>query len=303
MTEPRDAELDELLEEVHQIEVLAKRLVTEMLAGGYSSAFRGAGIEFDEVREYIPGDDPRSIDWHVTARVGTPHVKKYVDERELTVMFLLDLSASMRGGFAYWSLRQMAARVCACLAFAATHNDDKIGLVAFGDEVEHFVPPRKGSGQALRIIRDCLALDAVRRETRLAAGLEFASRAMPRRTVLFLLSDFVGGDWQDAITACAQRHDLVAVRLLPPELEPPRRGMMRVQDPETGRRGLVDWGHAPTRDAYLERVATWQRETAQRLRRAGVDNMDVPLPKTRDPDALLRPLVEFFRMRALRGGS
>ena len=158
--EDHDVELAALLKEVRRIGVQSSRLVDGVMAGSYSSVFRGQGLEFEEVREYVEGDDPRAVDWNVTARIGRPYVKTYVDERDLTVLFLLDLSASMTGGFGVWSARETAARVSACLAFSAIRNGDRVGLVAFSDRVETYVPPRKGVRHALRIVRDCLSLPA-----------------------------------------------------------------------------------------------------------------------------------------------
>ncbi|MFH2001052.1 MAG: DUF58 domain-containing protein [Planctomycetota bacterium] len=301
MPQDHEAELAELLKEVRRIEVQSNRLVTEMMAGAYSSVFRGTGIEFDEVREYADGDDPRRVDWNVTARMGRPYIKKYVDERELTVIFLLDLSASMSGGFGLWSARQMAARICACLALSAVKNKDKAGLIAFSEDVDKYVPPEKGISHVLRIIRDCLILPGKSPYTNLAPALEFTSRVLTRRSVIFLVSDFLAPGWQEALTLCARRHDLVAVRLLPPELTPPVAGLMRLCDPESGEVRVVDWKNPDVRVAYMERVAHWQTQTADLLRRARVDLMEVPVPREYDKEAVSRPIADFFRMRSHRG--
>jgi len=303
MLQEGDVELSELLKEVRRIEVQSRRLVTSTFAGGYSSVFRGAGIEFDEVREYVDGDDPRMVDWNVTARVGRPFVKKYVDERELTVLFLLDLSASMTGGFGVWSARQTAARVSACLALSAVDNNDKVGLIAFSREVDRYVPPKKGIGHVLRIIRDCLALPGSSAGTDLAPALELAATVLRRRAILFLLSDFMTSGWQEALALCARHHDVTAVRLLAPELSPPDAGLIRLRDPESGRDTVVDWSSPRVRAAYAERVADWRARTEDDLRRAGVDLMDMPLPREYDKDAVARPILRFFRMRELRGAK
>ena len=299
--EDHAAELTKLIAEVRRIEVQSKRLVTEMLAGSYHSVFRGAGIEFDEVRQYIDGDDPRSVDWNVTARVGTPFVKKYVDERALTVLFLLDLSGSMSGGFGVWSARQVAARVVASLGLSAVRNNDRVGFVGFSDQVEKWVPPRKSTGHTLRIIRDCLALPATSVRTRLDPALEFAGNALPDGAIIFLISDFLCDGWRRSLVRCALRHDVVAIRLLPPELDPPEGGMMRLQDPETGVTSVVDWGHDADRAAYLANVAAWRARTQADLRHAQVDLVDVPLPRVFDSNVVVRPLLRFFHMRAWRG--
>jgi uncharacterized protein (DUF58 family) len=295
-------ELAELLAEVRRIDVQSRRLVTGVMAGGYASVFRGEGLEVKDVREYAEGDDPRSIDWNVTARVGRPFVKTYVGERELTVLYLLDLSASMTGGWGAWSPRQVAARVCACLALSATRQGDKVGLLAFSDAVDAYVEPRKGIGHALRIVRDCLALPSQTVPTDPVPALEFVARGVRRRAIVFLVSDFLFGDgWQRILVRCARRHDVIAVRLLAPELEPPEGGLFRLRDPETGSVRVVDWSHGKTREEYLSRVRAWRERTAEDLRRAGVDRMDVPVPRLPAKDVVAGPIVRFFRMRELRG--
>jgi uncharacterized protein (DUF58 family) len=303
MAEDRELELSELLEEVRRIDVLAKRLVTDVMAGGYHSVFRGSGIEFDRVREYVEGDSRRSVDWNVTARMGRPFVKTYVDERELTVLFLLDLSASMAGGFSHWSARQTAARICACLALSAVRNDDKVGLIGFSDAVDRYVPPKKGVGHALRIVRDCLALPGRSARTALEPALEFAARVLRRHAILFLVSDFLADDWQHALALCARRHDVIAVRLLTPELAPPEAGLMRLRDPESGRERVVDWRDPNARAAYAGRVATRRSQVEDQLRRSKVDRMDVEISRGLDRDMVARPILKFFRMREQRGAK
>ncbi|MBK8976100.1 MAG: DUF58 domain-containing protein [Planctomycetes bacterium] len=307
--EPPAGELAALLKEVRSIEVQSSRLVSGVLAGGYSSVFRGSGIEFDEIREYVPGDDPRSVDWNVTARVGRPFVKEFVEEREHTLVFLLDLSASMDAGFGVWSPRRMAARIAACLALSAVENDDKVGLIAFGAGVERFVPPRKGARHALRIVRDCLALQVTTPTTALAPAVEYASRALRRHAVVFVMSDFLGfgdpaGAWQRNLALCAHRHDVIAVRILSPELDVDALaevGPVRLRDPETGAPLLADFRSVRVRQAWRERTAAWRARVTADLRAAKIDVMDVPIPRAPDREAVLRPILEFFRMRQRRG--
>jgi uncharacterized protein (DUF58 family) len=305
-------EFQELLEVVRRIEAQSQRLVSGVMAGGYKSVFRGAGIEFEEIREYVDGDDPRAVDWAVTARVGRPFIKTYVEERDLTMLLLLDLSASMvDGGFGHWSARQTAARVAACLALSATRNDDKVGMVAFGDEVAKVVPSRKGLRHVLRIVRDCLALPSTTARTDLAPALELVARAMRRHAVVFVLSDFLdpGADaerWRQALRLCARHHDVVAVRLLAPELDAELlyqtgAGLLQVLDPETGRRQLVDLRSRSVRAEYGARVAAWRRRVDELLLRAEVDVMDVTVPRTPDRDAIAGPILRFFAMRQRRG--
>ena len=298
--EAHERELEELLKEVRRIDVQSRRLVAGVMAGGYLSVFRGSGIEFEEVREYVPGDDPRSVDWNVSARMGRPFVKKYRDERERTLMFLLDLSASMTGGFGIWSARETAARVVACLALAAASNGDKTGLVTFGEDIVSSVPPRRGAAQALRIVRDCLVLRG-RGGTSPGPALEFAARALRRRSIVCLVSDFLCEGWERALTLCAKRHDVIAVRIEVPELAPPDAGLLRVRDPETQALAVVDWSSARVHAAYASRVAAWRAESAQMLRRAKVDLMEVPVPRTPSRHAIAGPIHRFFTMRELRG--
>ncbi|MHC4923019.1 MAG: DUF58 domain-containing protein [Planctomycetota bacterium] len=293
-------EMAELLEEVRRIDVLSRRLVNSVLSGGYTSVFRGSGIEFDDVREYVEGDDPRSVDWNVTARVGRPYIKKYVDEREQTVMFVFDLSPSMGAGFGAWSVRQMATRIAACLALSAVRNDDKAGLIAFGQEVEHYLPPRKGVPHVLRIIRDLLALGGSGGGTDLAPALEFTMRAVRKRSTVFVVSDFLSEGWAAPMAMCARRHDVIAVRMLPRELEPPDRGLVRLHDPETGVERVIDWSSPEVRRAWAQRVERWTERTEAELMRAKVDRMDVPVPHERDKDAVAAPILKFFRMREQR---
>lgn len=319
MLEPRrdddsagpEESLADLLAEVRRIDVLSRRLVTSMMAGGYSSVFRGAGIEFDEVREYADGDDPRSVDWNVTARSGRtdrPFVKKFTDEREQTVLFLLDLSASMDGGFSAWSARGTAARVVGCLAFSAIRNDDKAGLIAFGRDIERHVRAEKGAGHVLRIIRDALALRATKPGSGLAAALEFTSRAERRRAVVFVVSDFLADGWEDALGVLARRHDVVAVRIAVAEMDASefaaaRAGLVRVRDPETGREMLTDFADAATRTEFARRTAAWREHCDAAFRRARVDVMDVAVPREADPNAIAGPILRLFRMRARRGAK
>ena len=298
---PPAEELAELLDEVRRIEVLGRRLAAGALAGGYASVFRGTGVEFDDVREYAEGDDVRTVDWNVTARVGRPHVKRFVQERELTVLFLLDLSPSMDAGWGPLSARRVAARVAACLALSAVRNHDRSGLIAFGDRIESFVPPGRGPAHALRIVRDMLALHAAKGRSDPAVALEFAARAVRRHAIVFLLSDLLADGWGDAMARCARRHDTVAVRLRTPEEDLPARGLLRVRDPEGGGETLIDAGSPAVRAAWAERIARWRARTADEVRRAGADLLEVPVPRERVRDAVTGPLLRFFRMRERRG--
>jgi uncharacterized protein (DUF58 family) len=292
--------LGDVLAEVRRIEVQSSRLVTDVLAGGYRSTFRGAGVEFADVREYVEGDDPRLVDWNVTARIGRPFVKRFVEERELTVVFALDLSASMQAGLGAWSLRQAAARFCACLGLAAIANHDRIGLIAGAARVERFVLPRKGAAHVLRIVRDCLVLRGSSPATDLGALVAHASAALRRRAVVFLISDFLASGHEHALRLAAGHHDLVAVRLLPRECVDAPAALLRVVDPETGARQLVDFGDARVRAAWRERCDAWRARGDEAFGRAHVDCIDIEVRAAPDVAAIVRPLLRFFRKRELR---
>jgi len=294
-------DLQQLLREVRHIRVQSSRLVQGALAGGYRSVFRGSGIEFEEVREYVEGDDPRSVDWNVTARMGRPFVKKYVDDRQLNLAFLLDLSASMDAGFGVWSPRQMAARVCACLMLAAVQQDDRVAFIGYDQEVQRFEPPRKGLNHVLRIVRDFLSLQSGSPHSEPAVALNLAARALPKHSAVFVVSDFLGDGWQPALQECARHHEVVAVRLLAPELQKPPPGMWRLGDAEGLGRRIVDGNDPRVQAEYRARIEQWDFEVRTMLRRAGVARLDVPIPTTADPDAVARPILRFFQRRA--GGA
>lgn len=296
-----ERELAQVLAEVRRIEAYSKRLVSGVMAGLYSSVFRGTGIEFDEVREYETGDDPRSVDWAVTARVGRPFVKRFVDERQRAVVFVLDLSASMNGGIGPWSARGAAARIIGSLGLAAVASNDLVGLIACGERVERVVPLRKNVRHALRLVRDALVLRAEGDRTDLSPGLEAVVGRVQQRAVVFVLSDFLCDGWQPAMARCARRHDVIAVRLGTPELSAPAAGLVRLRDPEGTGEHLVDFAHGASRSAYAGNVASWRERTEVELRRAGADLLDIRLPSSEDPDALSRALLEFFRRRERRG--
>jgi uncharacterized protein (DUF58 family) len=305
----------ELLAEARRIQVRADRMVTDVMAGGYSSVFRGSGIEFDEVREFAEGDELRSVDWNVTARVGRPFVKKFVEERELSVLFVLDVSASMAFGTrppsapARRSVATTAALFVGCVAFAAARNNDKAGLVTFTDRVERYVPSKKGRNHVLRLIREACEPPVAGARSDLAQALDFAGRVQKKRAVVFVVSDFLAGEFAPALRLLAQRHDVIAVRIRDPfaagldrargDLAAlPNAGLLHLADPETGATLLVDTGDARVRERVL---ANWRAERQRLLetcRRARVDLLDVPTE-----GSVADPLVRFFRMRELRGAK
>ena len=262
----------EILKKVRQIEIRTNRLVNDSLAGEYHSVFRGRGMDFDEVREYVPGDEVRTIDWNVTARAGRPFVKKFIEERELTILLLVDLSASGNFGSAHQSKRELAAELASVLAFSAIRNSDKVGLILFTDQVEQYIPPKKGRRHVLRVVREILYFQPQRRGTEVAQALDFANSVIGRRAVVFLISDFQSSGNQDtaltvlrrAMRQTHRRHDLVAVRIQDPhEVELPAVGVLALEDAETGELMELDTLNPQVRSRFAhdaqERIAKLRR--------------------------------------------
>jgi uncharacterized protein (DUF58 family) len=283
----------EVLRRVRELEIRTRRQVKDILAGQYSSVFKGRGIEFSEVREYSPGDDVRTIDWNVTARFGHPYVKRFVEERELTVVLALDGSASGRFGSGRAWKSERAAEAAAILAAAAIRNNDKVGLVIFSDRVERYVRPEKGRTHVLRVIREALFFRPQGTRTRIASALEHVSNVQKRRAVVFLISDFLDSGYDDLLRAAARRHDVIAVSMTDPrEKELPPAGLVSLEDAETGDVRLVDTSSRRVRRAF-EAAARERVETRRALlRRAGVDEIAL-----RADEPAFGALLEFFRMR------
>ena len=286
----------EVLRQVRRLQLRARRAVEDPLGGAYRSVFKGSGIAFEEVREYQPGDDIRSIDWNVTARMGHPFIKRYIEERELTVILLVDASASLLFGTVEQTKRDVAAEIGALLTLCAAGNNDKVGLILCTDGVEKFVPPRKGTRHALRIIRDLFVFRPERPGTDLRAGLEFLNRVTRRRVLLFLLSDFLDDRCDKALERTGHRHDVVAVIVSDPlEQAFPRVGLMELGDAETGVHRLVDTSNAPFRNAVMDNAARRRQALGQLARRHHLDILDV---STRGQH--LEALIQFFRLRERR---
>jgi uncharacterized protein (DUF58 family) len=286
----------EVLRQVRRIEIVTNRLVNEALAGRYASSFKGRGIEFDEVREYQPGDEVRLIDWNVTARTGRPYIKRFVEERELSVLFLVDLSRSMAFGSSRQMKQRLAAELCAVLAFSAIKNQDRVGLVLFSDRIERFLPPRKGARHVLRVIREVLSFAPAGDGTDLAGALEYLNRAVRRPSVVFLLSDFFAGDFRRPLAVTNRRHDVIAVHLTDPrEEELPRVGWLRLEDAETGRPWLLNAGAAAVRRQHAEWARAHRQRLAEIARETGVDVVQI-----RTDRPYLEPLLRFLHMRAMR---
>ncbi len=294
-TERANERLAETLKNIRRIELRTRRLVNDVFSGEYHSVFKGQGMEFDEVREYQPGDEIRSIDWNVTARTGEPHIKRFMEERELVVMFLLDVSASGRFGSVERTKLDTAAEICALLAFSAIQNNDKVGAVMFTDEVEAYIPPEKGKKHVLHVIRELLMFEPKGRRTNVSEALTFLMRVWKRRAIVFVLSDFIAPDFVTELAMASRKFDIVALHIRDPrELDVPAGGLVRVWDQETGQQVTLDTNRksvARFRAAMAER----DQQLASSLRRAGVDL--VPIDTGSD---YIKPLTRFFKAREKR---
>ena len=288
----------DVLEAVRRIEIRARRLVNESFSGDYHSVFKGTGMEFREVREYVQGDDVRAIDWNVTARSDRAHVKLFEEERELTVVLAADVSRSGEFGSGDATRREIIAEVCGVLALAAVANKDKVGLLLFSDQVELYVPPARGRGHVLRLIRELLAWRAKGRGTSFNAPLELVASVLKRHATIFLVSDFWGELDERVLRTVARRHDCVAIRVRDPrEIDWPRCGLVRWTDAETGRVVVVDSDDDRTLAAIRSLVDSHDAKLLRLWRRAGVDVVDLTTDRS-----YVEPLTRFFASRAGRRG-
>lgn len=286
----------EILKKVRQIEIRTRGVVNEIMSGEYHAVFKGRGMNFAEVREYQIGDDVRSIDWNVSARMGHPYIKLFEEERELLVMLLVDLSSSSQFGSGAALKAELAAELAAVLAFSAIRNNDKVGLVLFTDKVEKFVAPRKGQTHILRILRELLTFEPQRSGTDVRGALEYVNSVVKKRAIVFLISDFIDTDYDKALRIVGRRHDLTAVHLTDPrEYQLPDIGLVRVHDAETGARHWLDTSSADVRRRLYTGYRQWQAGVKTLCQRSGVDYL--PLETGRD---FVRPLIQFFKRREQR---
>ena len=284
----------ELLRRVRQIEIRSRRLVSHLFAGQYHAIFRGRGMEFSDVREYQPGDEVRSIDWNVTARLNEPFVKRFVEERELTLMLAVDLSPSQGFGSAGRTKREVVAEIAAVLALSALRHNDKVGLVCFSDRIETVVPAKKGLRHALRIVRELLYREPAGCGTDIAQAVDYVNNLLHRRSIVFILSDFQDRGYERLLRVAGRRHELIAVTATDPrELELPNAGLIEVEDAETGETLLLDTGNKRLRAQYAARAAALRDERRQALRAAQVDSIEV---STAEP--YVTPLLAYFNRRA-----
>jgi uncharacterized protein (DUF58 family) len=289
----------EIFKKVRQIEIRTNREVTDVLGGQYHSVFKGRGMEFEEVREYLPGDEVRSIDWNVTARFGHPFIKKFREERELTVMLVVDVSASGQFGSVRQTKNELAAELAAVLAFSAIRNNDKVGLIMFTDRIEKFVPPKKGRRHVLRVVREILAFQPQGRGTDLQLALDYLNRVQPRRAVTFVVSDFQVTDEESVrkkLRVASKRHDVIALSLRDPrEEELPAIGLVELRDAETGERALVDTFNRKVREEFAAKARERLEALRRLLRSASVDQVEI-----RSNADYVPPLIQFFSMRERR---
>lgn len=286
----------DVLKRIRALEIKVKHLVDHAFAGSYHSVFKGQGMNFEEVREYQPGDEIRSIDWNVTARLSQPYVKLFTEERELTLVLLVDLSASGNYGSANFSKREIAAEIAATLAFSAIRNNDRVALIVFTDEVELFIPPRKGRSHVLRVIREVLYHEPQSRHTDIAAALSYLNRVLHRRSIAFLISDFHADNYARDLALSARRHDLTAIQIRDPlEQSLPRIGRVMLEDQETGEMMEVNTSSQSVRSRFEAQVIKQQREVEQLFLRQGIDHISLATDKD-----YLPALRQFFTKRERR---
>jgi uncharacterized protein (DUF58 family) len=291
MSAPRNTK--DLLKKVRKIELKTRGLSNHIFSGEYHSAFKGRGMAFSEVREYVPGDEVRAIDWNVTARLGHPFIKVFDEERELTVMLVADVSASGDFGTAGQLKRELITEACATIAFSAIQNNDKVGLILFSDRMELFIPPKKGRGHILRIVRELLEFRPAGKGTDVTLALKYLNNVIKKRSIAFLISDLLDHGWDDALKIANRRHDLVVLRTTDPrEQELPNMGLVQFHDPETGRSRWVNTRSRAVREHYRAEALRRQAHARDALRRAGVDHAVI---STRD--GYVKPLMNLFRQR------
>jgi len=283
----------ELLKKVREIQIKSRRMVSDVMAGEYQSAFKGRGMEFDMVREYQEGDEPRLIDWNVTARMGHPYVKSFVEERELTVLFLVDISASGWFGSQKQLKKEVAAELCAVLAFNAMKTNDRVGLLLFSDQVELYIPAKKGKTHILRVIRELLCFQPQHRGTSINQALEYINRVHKRKAVVFLVSDFLDQGFYKNMNLTNRKHDLVALEILDPrERSLSNFGLVEMEDPETGERQLVDTSSREWQKNYQRLQVLYGNQKQTNFRKFGIDHLVVRTDRPFEHDLSL-----FFKQR------
>jgi len=286
----------ELIKKIKQIQIYTSRMVDASFAGQYESVFKGRGMQFDEVREYTPGDDIRTIDWNVTARTGKAYIKRFVEEREMTVMFVVDLSASGDFGTVNKAKNELAAEFCAVLAFAAAKNNDKVGLLIFTDQIELYIPPKKGISHMLRLIRELIYFKMPKRRTNISGALDYLAKVVRKKATVFLVSDFIETDFKKPLSLLNKRHDVIAAVVRDKaEITLPGIGLIEFADAETGETILIDTSSRKFRNQYSKTTAQRFDELKNMLRTINIDCISISTDKP-----YIQDLVRFFHMRHKR---
>jgi len=290
-------ETSDLLKKVRKIEIKTRGLSSQLFAGEYHSAFKGSGMAFSEVRNYTPGDEIRKIDWNVTARFNSPFIKVFEEEREMTVILLVDVSKSESFGTKQQLKREVITEICAVLSFSAIQNNDKIGLIFFSDQVEKFIPPKKGKGHILRIIRELLTFEAEGKGTNIEVALKFMTNAIKKKSTAFILSDFIdNGDFKHALKIANKKHDLVALKVYDQrERELPNIGLVPMQDAETGVIRMIDTSNKSVREEYAQKSTSFQKEVEESFKKAGIDFTNIA-----SGESYIKPLMNLFKKRESR---
>jgi uncharacterized protein (DUF58 family) len=286
-------EASELIKKVRKIEIKTKGLSSNIFAGQYHSAFKGRGMAFSEVREYQYGDDIRNIDWNVTARFNHPFIKVFEEERELTVMLVIDVSGSRNFGTQMRTKRDLITEIAAVLSFSAIQNNDKIGVILFSNKIEKFIPPKKGRTHILRIIRELLEFEPQEQTTNISEALRYLTNVIKKKSIAFLISDFMAPNFEDAIKIANRKHDLIALQVFDPrETSLPPVGLLKLQDAETGKVKWIDSSDKSTRDSYQKWWNNRQQQLLTLFRKCGVDNAQI-----RTNDDYIKPLINIFKKR------
>ncbi len=286
----------EVFKNIRRIEIRTKRLVNDLFSGEYHSTFKGQGMEFEEVRHYQPGDDIRLIDWNVTARTGFPHVKKFREERELSVIFLVDMSSSGHFGTRDRFKEEAAAELCALLSFSAIKNNDKVGMIIFTDRIEKFIPPKKGRAHVLRLIREILYFKPTGTGTDISGALEYFNRVIKKKSVVFLISDFLSEHYLKPLQIANRKHDIIAMKISDPrELAFDNVGLIELEDAETGETLIIDTGSRAFRNDFADRANRDNSDLQYALRLIDVDFIQIITN-----ESYIVPLITFFKMREKR---
>ncbi len=286
----------EIFKKIRRIEIKTRRVVNDLFSGEYHSTFKGRGMEFEEVRQYEPGDDIRLIDWNVTARTGYPFIKKFREERELSVIFLVDMSSSGFFGTKERFKEETAAELCSLLAFSAIKNNDKVGMIIFTDRIEKFIPPKKGKAHVLRLIREILYFEPVGKKTDIAAGLEYFNRVIKKKSVVFLISDFLSEDYLKPLHIANNKHDIIAVKISDPrELKFENVGLIELEDAETGETVIIDTGSSAFRLDFAQKAETDNFALKRSFHLINIDFIQIVTDQS-----YIVPLINFFRMREKR---